>query len=173
MSVSAVVPNDVSFGPATKGVLIKGKNNSGKTVFLRSIGTAQLFAQAGLPVCAESASISIRRGLYTHFAAAEKELNGYQSAGRFEQEVSDIADIVRKAESCSLVLMNETFQTTSYSEGAEGIFNILKYFEEMNITWVFVSHLNDIFKMFSCDGSRIMLLGTSESTKYKLDSIIY
>ena len=61
-TADAVVPNDADL--SSGGIVITGENNSGKTVFLRSVGTAQLLAQAGLPVIARKAAVRMRSGVY-------------------------------------------------------------------------------------------------------------
>ncbi len=173
-SCKAVMPNDVSFNKDDGGLLIRGMNNTGKTTYLRSIGTAQLFAQAGLPVCAKSAEISIRNAVFTHFSAAEEDFIVGDTSGRFEGEVRDIANILNAIQPYSLVLLNETFQTTSYSEGALGIYNIITILSKINSKFIFVTHLLKLFDM--CAGSGIKMLETTFSEndaelRYKLHVI--
>ena len=151
MNSSAVVGNDADIAKGTAGVLIRGDNNTGKTVFLRSVGTAQIFAQAGLPVLAESAEISIRGAVRSHFSAAEEEFtraeNGaaVDTAGRFEGEVRKVAQIIDSLKPHSLLLLNETFQTTAYAEGAEGMREILAFLPSVGCSFIFVTHLGAMF----------------------------
>ena len=82
-------------------------------------------------------------------------------AGRFEQEVSEIAEMVDNLTNDSLIVLNETFQTTAYDEGARGLSHILKYFTEKNVTWLLVTHLTQLKDVYgkenayflSADGS--------------------
>ena len=121
----SIVTNDIRIEKDTDGVLFRGPNTSGKTSLLRAIGTAQIFAQAGLPVTAAAANISIRNAVYTQFSSAEKEFNVGDVAGRFEGGSGD-SRILDNLVPYSLILLNETFQTTAYAEGAEGIQHILE-----------------------------------------------
>ncbi len=155
---SEIIPNDVSFEKGEGGVLIRGRNNTGKTTFLRSLGTAQLFAQAGLPVCAESASFSVRSAVFTHFSSAEEDFIEGDTSGRFEGEVKEMAKMVDNLKPYSLILLNETFQTTSYDEGACGIYNILSLFTKMKAKFVFVTHLLGLFDM--CGDIPVRLMET-------------
>lgn len=144
---SQIVPNDVDIRAG--GMLIRGENNTGKTVYLRSIGCAQLLAQAGLPVLAENAVISVRSGIFSHFAAAEKDFTCDaipDVAGRFEEEVKELADIIAVIKPNSLVMLNETFQTTAYDEGAEGIYHIINHLRKKGAAIVFVTHLTALFE---------------------------
>lgn len=157
-SGAGIIPNDVDFNNAERGVLIRGMNNTGKTTYLRSIGTAQLFVQAGLPVCADKAEISIRNAVFTHFSSAEEDFIEGDTSGRFEGEVKEMARIMNHLKPYSLVLLNETFQTTAFNEGAVGIYNIITVFGKMNTKFIFVTHLLKLFDM--CTGNNVRLMET-------------
>ena len=175
MSVLSVVPNDVYFRSGngeTSGILVTGKNNTGKTVYLRSVGTAVLLAQCGLPVPCTSAVISVRKRIFTSFAAAEGELLPLSSAGRFEEEVAAISQIIDAVEPSSLLLMNETFQTTAYDEGAEGMYHILNYIAAIGCGFIFVTHLLKLKELYA-DNHSVEVLKTSDSpkTRYKIGKL--
>lgn len=139
----AVVPND--FAPCGRGgTVVFGNSGSGKTVYLRSVGTMQLLAQAGLPIPCEYAEVGVYSQIATQFSEAEKEFCEGNDAGRFEQEVRELSGMVDTLRDGALVLLNETFQSTAYAEGAEGLLNILRYFSERRIRWVLVSHLRQL-----------------------------
>jgi len=165
-----VVPNDAVMVSGAEGILVRGDNNCGKTSFLRSVGTAQLFAQSGLFVCARELTASIRYGIFSHFSSAEKEFEDKNdAAGRFEGEVRDIAALLRKLRPYSLVLLNETFQTTAYREGAEGMKLILDALPINGSKYIFVTHMLTVFKLFNNSADNVVMLKTGEDgVKYKL-----
>ena len=181
MFVQSVIPNDVTFGKGAgenglSGMLVTGKNNSGKTVYLRSIGTAVLLAQCGLPVPEEEARISVRRRIFTTFAKAEGELVPLSSAGRFEEEVAEIAGIIRDMEPNSLLLLNETFQTTAYDEGADGMVPILTYLAGLGCGFIFVTHLSRLVERYRAmdraeSGVTVMRTSDDPRTRYKIGEI--
>jgi DNA mismatch repair ATPase MutS len=139
LTKSQITTNSVIISGRT---LIKGANAAGKTSILRAVAMAQLFGGAGLPVCAERAILSVGAVLTQFSRAEELTLN---DAGRFEQEVSELAEIVNAPNlHGSLVLLNETFQTTSYVEGAAAIRGILSALEAYGAKWVFVTHLTPL-----------------------------
>lgn len=154
-TADGITANDVSL-PAAGGIMIKGENGAGKTVYLRAAGIAQLLAQSGLPVPAESASAGVRLGIYSQFAASEKETVTGEDAGRFEQEVSELAAIVGRMRGDSLILLNETFQTTAYAEGAEGLYHILRHFTSRGVGWLLVTHLTALYDAYP-DGEAVKL----------------
>ncbi|MBE6637651.1 MAG: hypothetical protein E7618_07625 [Ruminococcaceae bacterium] len=162
------VPNDLSLCPEVAGLLVKGLTDSGKTVYLRAIGAAQLLAQAGLPVLAEQATMSIRHGFFSHFSSAEEEFLAGDTAGRFEQEAKAIAQIISELQPYSLLLLNETFQTTSYREGTQSMYDILRFMPKLKTKYVFVTHLTRLFGYM--EKETVILARTSEDPgdKYKI-----
>ncbi|MGI6744424.1 MAG: MutS-related protein [Eubacteriales bacterium] len=139
---SDVIPNDVFLEDG--GLIVVGDNNTGKTVYLRSIGAALLLGQAGVPIPAEKALISLRSSVLTHFASAEKDFLDGDVSGRFESEVKLVADINRDMDGGSLILLNETFQTTAYAEGAAGLWPILCHWSKKGGIWVLATHLREL-----------------------------
>ena len=80
---------------------------------------------------------------------AEKEFERGNDAGRFEQEVRELASVIDDLDSGALILLNETFQTTAYDEGADGLYHILNYFTDRKIRFLLVSHLHQLEGRFS------------------------
>ena len=155
-----IVSNSVSL---RKSILARGDNNCGKTSFLRSVGSAVLFAQNGLFVAAESLRVSVRTGIFTHFSSAEKDFDGSDAAGRFEGEVKEIAEIMEQLRPYSLVMLNETFQTTAYREGAEGMKDILDALTAYRCKYLFVTHMKAMFGHFG--GGEVSVLSAD---RYRL-----
>ncbi len=161
-------PND--FDVCDKaGVLIRGKNNTGKTTFLRSVGTAQIFAQAGLPVAARSANIPVFTRVFSHFSSAEEEFINGDSSGRFEGEVKAVSHIIDQLTPNCLVILNETFQTTAYDEGTAAIADVLKVFQKLGCRFIFVTHLTDLFQLFGDD--IVKLESASGNTPFTIKTI--
>ena len=160
-SPEEVIPNDFLMKSGSEGVLLLGNNGSGKTVYLRSVGSAQLLAQAGLPLPCEYAELTTFSHLATQFSEGEKEFCVGNEAGRFEQEVRALATMVDTLQENSLVLLNETFQSTAYAEGAEGLYHLLKHFSALGIRWILVTHLRQLEDRF--EESDVTLLHTAET----------
>ena len=156
-----IVPNSLD---GSIGTLIIGGNGSGKTVFMRSFATAQIMAQSGLPIPAKRASLSLYDALASSFSEGEHEPDGTLAAGRFEEEVRSLAEMVDKLPENSLVLLNEVFQSTAYAEGAEGLYHLLNYFTDSGVTWMLVTHLTDLPARFADDGD-VAVMKTVENYK--------
>ena len=156
-----IVPNSLE---ESIGTLIIGSNGSGKTVFMRSFATAQIMAQAGLPIPAKQASLALYDAFASSFSEGEHEPDGTLAAGRFEEEVRSLAEMLDKLPEHSLVLLNEVFQSTAYTEGAEGLYHLLNYFTDSGITWMLVTHLTDLPARFA-DDEKVAVMKTAENYK--------
>jgi DNA mismatch repair ATPase MutS len=119
-------------------VLITGPNQGGKTTFLRSVGLAQVMAQCGLFVTAGQYVCPIYTGIYTHFPNGEDD--GIQM-GLLEVELSKLSKLVDALKPGALLLMNETFQTTTPADAKRLAAEIVPALLESNILVLFVTHL--------------------------------
>lgn len=137
----STVGNDFKNNPNHKGEIIRGENNSGKTTFLRSVALAFIFSSAGLPVTADSAQIKTYHSVKAHFSGTEDQLN---DIGRFEKEAREIKELISSRSRDSVFLFNESFQSTSDSEGSKALSQILRYLEELDNNYILVTHLDEI-----------------------------
>ncbi len=144
---SSIITNDIQL--ESHGIVAMGDNNCGKTSFLRAVGSAVIFAQSGMFVCADSLETSVRSGIFSHFSSAEKDFTVGDAAGRFEGEVIEIAKIIHSLTPYSLVMLNESFQTTAYAEGAEGMCDILSFLPEIPAKYIFVTHMKSVPSLLS------------------------
>lgn len=152
----SVVPHSFTL-PAQGGLLVLGENGSGKTVFLRAAATLQILAQAGLPVPCTAANLTPCTTLALQFSHSEEQKDN--TAGRFAQEVRELADMVEGLHAGAMVFLNETFQSTAYAEGAEGLCPILRHFGACGIRWILVSHLKDLPALLSPEEAEIRRTG--------------
>ena len=146
MTADKIVPADLHLTGNDLGMLIRGENGAGKTTFLRSFGVAQILTQAGLPVPAAKAELSIRRDIFTHFSAAEEKFAKGDTAGRFESEARAVSQIISALKPYSLILFNETFQTTAFAEGTCAMADILSILPRLAVQYIFVTHLTGLFE---------------------------
>lgn len=145
MAAKDIVPSDLLISKGNSGMLIRGENGAGKTTFLRSFGVAQILTQAGLPIPAQSARLCLRTDIFTHFSAAEEKFIEGDTAGRFESEARAVSRIISALKPHSLVLFNETFQTTAFAEGTDAMADILQILPRLAVQYIFVTHLTGLF----------------------------
>lgn len=136
-----LVQNDVDFGEAGRIFILTGPNQGGKTVYTQSVGIAQVLFQAGLHVPAENARLSPVDGLYTHFAVEEKSIQGM---GRLSEESKRLSDIFETMTCHSLVLLNESFSSTSASESLYIAQDVVRAMRLFGVRAIFATHLHEL-----------------------------
>lgn len=119
-------------------VIITGANQGGKSVFLRSIGLAQLMMQSGMFVPAESFSASICDGLFTHY---RREEDAGMKSGKLDEELARMSEIIDHITPNAMVLFNESFAATNEREGSEIARQVVSALVEKGIRVFFVTHL--------------------------------
>ncbi len=119
-------------------LIVTGANQGGKSTFLRSIGIAQIMMQCGMFVSASAFSSGIFKGVFTHFTKRE---DSAMNSGRLDEEMRRMKTIVDHLEENTLVLLNESFATTTEKEGAVIAYDITKALTEQNVKVLTVTHL--------------------------------
>lgn len=119
-------------------LVITGANQGGKSTFLRSIGIAQIMMQCGLPVTATSYQSGIFPSFFTHFTRRE---DSAMNSGRLDEELGRMSQIVDLLEENSMVLLNESFATTTEKEGSLIAYDIVKALVEADVKVLTVTHL--------------------------------
>ena len=104
-----IIPNDILFTADEPFFYLTGANGGGKTTYLRAVGTTAVMFALGCPVACESAEMSIPDGIYTHFPRDER----FDENGRFMDDQNRVDAILAKADGSSIVLLNETYSTTT------------------------------------------------------------
>ncbi|MEW6287429.1 MAG: DNA mismatch repair protein MutS [Chloroflexota bacterium] len=139
-----VVGNDVN-ADGKDLVIITGANQGGKSVFLRSIGIAQLMMQCGMFVPAESFRANLGTGLFTHY---KREEDSTMSSGKFDEELGRMSQIVDHLTPNAIVLFNESFAATNEREGSEIARQIVSALLEKKVKVFFVTHLYELARGF-------------------------
>ena len=104
---------DISLAPGV--CIITGANMAGKTVLLKSVGTAQQMVQLGFYAPAEEAQVMLVDDVATSIGDEQDEMNGLSS---FASEIIKISNIVKRCRNERLlVLIDEPARTTNPVEG--------------------------------------------------------
>ena len=129
------VPNEAEFNEGGRVAILTGPNSGGKTTWLRAVGLAHVLCQTGLLVPAERATISPVDSIFTHFPALETQ------QGRLEEEAQRIREMFSQATSHSLILLNETFSSTSAGEALYLAHDVLSACCAIGTRTIFATHL--------------------------------
>ena len=108
------VPNDTRFAKNRKFLLLTGPNMGGKSTYLRQTALISILAQAGSFVPASKAKIGLIDRIFTRVGAHDDLRRGRST---FMVEMIEVAHILRRATSRSLVLLDEVGRGTSTFDG--------------------------------------------------------
>ncbi len=137
-----VVPLDVRLGGDTTVMVITGSNAGGKTIAIKTIGLLLLMASSGMPVPADSSSsFPLVNNLLIDIGDEQSIEN---SLSTFSAHVSHISEILKSADSRSLVLIDELGTGTDPEEGAALACAVLKEIRNEGSLLFATTHLTDI-----------------------------
>lgn len=136
----AIVANDVRLDDAHRIYVLTGPNSGGKSVYLNSIGIAQIMFQLGLPVAAESAVMQPFDAIATMFV---REIVR-STESRLVNEVVRLRETLEKIDGKSLLLMDETFSSTSAYDGVFLAEALIMHLLKLGCAAFYVTHLHEL-----------------------------
>ncbi|MDD4160771.1 MAG: endonuclease MutS2 [Synergistaceae bacterium] len=136
------VPIDIGCGDKYRILVITGPNTGGKTVALKTAGVCVILGWMGFPIPAAGGSVL---GIVDElFADIGDEQSIEQSLSTFSAHVKNVTEILGRAGSNSLVLLDELGAGTDPEEGAALGIAILDWLREKKTLVLATTHHNPI-----------------------------
>lgn len=126
-----------------QGIVVTGANQGGKSTFLRSLGIAQVLCQAGMFVPAKTYPLRAYEDIFTHFTRRE---DATMNMGKFEEELKRMEEILRAAGNHTLILLNESFATTTEVTAFQIAMDLVHVCMEHDVTIWMVTHITKFAK---------------------------
>ena len=144
LSRNDFVPHNIELSEPTLFGLITGPNMAGKTTVMREVALAQVLAQTGSFVPADSARISLCDHLFSRLGASDDILRGHST---FMVEMSETAEILRHATFRSLIILDEIGRGTSTYDGLSIAWALTEYLvEKVGALTLFATHYHELIE---------------------------
>ena len=136
-----LVDNDLDFTDEHTIYILTGANRGGKTTVTQAVGIMFVLAQGGVYVPATQFVYRPADSIYTHFPADEDKT---MDLGRLGEECIRFKEIYNSCTKDSLLLMNETFSTTSFEEGYYIAKDSVRALMQKGVRTIFNTHMHKL-----------------------------
>lgn len=136
-----IVSNNLDFDRPHLVYILTGANRGGKTTVTQAVGLLFVLAQGGIFVPADSFSFQPADCIYTHFPADEDKT---MDLGRLGEECRRFRQIYSGSTKNSLLLLNETFSTTSFEEGYFIAKDAVRAILEKGVRTIYNTHMHKL-----------------------------
>lgn len=135
------VANDVRLDAGRQGLLLYGVNASGKSSLMKAIGLAVIMAQSGMYVACGGLTLAPYHNIFTRISGDD---NLYQGMSSFAVEMTELRNILVRADRHSLVLGDELCSGTEAVSAVSIVAAGIGMLMGKRATYVFATHLHEL-----------------------------
>lgn len=157
-----VVLNDVRLEHRERALIVSGPNNGGKTTFARMFGQLHHLAALGVPVPARSARLPLADKIFTHFERVEQPES---LRGKLDDELSRVHEILEAATSESVIVMNESFSSTSLEDARVVGAAILRRILAIGAACVYVTFIEELATLSDATVSMVSQIAVDDPAR--------
>ena len=152
------VPNDIELSGDERIAVVSGPNQGGKTTFARAIGQLHHLARIGVPVPGDRLRVPLLDQIFTHF---ERQEQVEDLSSKLEDDLRRIHAILERATSASLLIMNESFSSTTVGDQLFIGRRVVRRIVERGVLCVVVTFLDELAAL---DPSIVSMVSTVDPT---------
>ncbi len=132
--------------------LLTGPNMAGKSTYLRQNALLVVLAHLGAFVPAVRATIGICDQLFSRVGASDNLAAGQST---FMVEMSETANILRRATHSSFIIFDEIGRGTSTYDGMAIAQAVLEYLNELQPRTLFATHYHELTALVGCEAGQL------------------
>ena len=135
------VPLQFRIGDGINGIVITGPNTGGKTVAIKTVALNCLLAQCGLHVACEEADICMNNAILCDIGDGQ---NISENLSTFSSHITNVLEILKRANKDSLVIMDEVGSGTDPTEGMGIAIAILEELRKSGALYLVTTHYPEV-----------------------------
>ncbi len=155
------VPNDTLLdGESRRMIILTGPNMAGKSTYMRQAALIALMAQVGSFVPAKAATVGVVDQIFTRVGASDDLVGGRST---FMVEMTETAEILRRATNRSLILLDEIGRGTSTFDGVSIAWAVSEHVAGLRARTIFATHYHELAELARTqEGVRALAMSVRE-----------